>query len=132
MVITQAQTDLFIQGYLTAALWSSSDTVDDETFFLDEFQWGDGVAEKLHADCIKFVNDNAEKLIEYSENVTHSEEYDAFELAGHDFWLTRSGHGAGFWDRGLGQLGQDLTNLTKTYSELYLYLGEDECVYTGL
>ena len=22
-----------------------------------------------------------------------------YEQAGHDFWLTRNGHGAGFWDR---------------------------------
>lgn len=25
---------------------------------------------------------------------------DWIEQAGHDFWLTRNGHGAGFWDRG--------------------------------
>jgi hypothetical protein len=24
---------------------------------------------------------------------------------GHDFWLTRNRHGAGFWDRGYGKLG---------------------------
>tara|TARA_R110002012_G_scaffold295739_1_gene492457 strand:+ start:107 stop:430 length:324 start_codon:yes stop_codon:yes gene_type:complete len=23
-----------------------------------------------------------------------------YEQAGHDFWLTRNGHGSGFWDRG--------------------------------
>ena len=31
------------------------------------------------------------------------------EQLGHDLWLTRCGHGAGFWDRGLGQLGDALT-----------------------
>ena len=35
------------------------------------------------------------------------------EQAGHDFWLTRNGHGAGFWDRGLGALGETLTKWAK-------------------
>ena len=29
-----------------------------------------------------------------------SEQYSAEDLAGHDFWLTRNGHGTGFWDAG--------------------------------
>lgn len=31
------------------------------------------------------------------------------ERAGHDFWLTRAGHGAGFWDR--RYTGPDLDTL---------------------
>lgn len=31
------------------------------------------------------------------------------EHAGHDLWLTRNRHGAGFWDRGRGILGEQLT-----------------------
>lgn len=30
---------------------------------------------------------------------------------GHDLWLTARGHGVGFWDRGLGALGDALTRL---------------------
>lgn len=37
------------------------------------------------------------------------------ELFGHDFYLTREGHGAGFWDRGLGDLGDYLTGIAKSY-----------------
>ncbi len=41
---------------------------------------------------------------------------EAESYAGHDFWLTRSGHGAGFWDRGLtGGLGERLTEASKAY-----------------
>lgn len=32
---------------------------------------------------------------------------------GHDLYLTREGHGAGFWDRGLGELGDYLTQRAK-------------------
>ena len=42
---------------------------------------------KAKKDCEAFFNAN-EKMIEAD-----------FSQAGHDFWLTRNGHGAGFWDR---------------------------------
>jgi hypothetical protein len=51
------------------------------------------------------------------------------EMIGHDFWLTRCGHGAGFWDRGLGEQGDRLTDITKTYGGRDLYLGDDGLVY---
>lgn len=37
--------------------------------------------------------------------------------AGHDFMLTRQGHGTGFWDRGLGDKGDRLTRHAKVYGE---------------
>lgn len=42
-------------------------------------------------------------------------QYDRNELFGHDFYLTREGHGAGFWDRGLGDLGDYLTRIADSY-----------------
>lgn len=36
--------------------------------------------------------------------------------------LTRNGHGAGFWDRGLGALGTELTNACKPYGGVDLYI----------
>ena len=47
------------------------------------------------------------------------------EALGHDFWLTRNGHGAGFWDRGLGELGDRLTGLAKPYGTVDLYITDD-------
>jgi hypothetical protein len=52
------------------------------------------------------------------------------DMVGHDFWLTRNGHGAGFWDRGLGERGQWLTDMAKPFGSAYLYVnnsGEVEC-----
>jgi len=45
---------------------------------------------------------------------------------GHDLWLTRNHHGAGFWDRGLGKLGDDLTLLAHSLGESELYVGDDD------
>lgn len=50
------------------------------------------------------------------------------EQAGHDFALTRNGHGAGFWDRGLGAQGDRLTEACRPYGEQSLseYLPEPD------
>lgn len=48
---------------------------------------------------------------------------------GHDLWLTAQGHGAGFWDRGLGKLGDRLTEAAKTLSLGDAYRGDDGLVY---
>lgn len=45
--------------------------------------------------------------------------------AGHDLWLTRNRHGAGFWDRGLGDVGRKLTALAHPYGDSYVYVGND-------
>ena len=44
-----------------------------------------------------------------------------YSHAGHDFWLTRNGHGAGFWDGDWGAFGPDLTREARTYGEIYTY-----------
>jgi hypothetical protein len=49
--------------------------------------------------------------------------------AGHDFWLTRNGHGAGFWDRGLGERGDLLTKWAQSFGDADLYIGDDGLVY---
>lgn len=45
------------------------------------------------------------------------------EMIGHDFWLTRNGHGAGFWDRGLGDVGIKLTEICKEFNQLNVFDG---------
>ncbi len=44
---------------------------------------------------------------------------------GHDFWLTRNHHGAGFWDRGLGERGDRLTKAAQAYGGIDLYVNAD-------
>lgn len=50
-------------------------------------------------------------------------------MVGHDFYMTRNGHGVGFWDRGLGELGTWLTGICKPFGEAYAYVGDDGSVY---
>lgn len=43
---------------------------------------------------------------------------------GHDLWLTRNGHGAGFWDRGLGELGDNLSDHARIMGEACTYVAD--------
>lgn len=65
----------------------------------------------------------AKRVIRYAERET---------MMKHDFWLTRNGHGAGFWDRtelDADELGDRLTVLAKEFGAVDLYQGDDRLLY---
>jgi hypothetical protein len=118
---------IFVLSYLGTALWSSSDTNaeegDDESLeskgYTVEDISEDGF-DSARTDCLAFYESHGH-LFEGKE-----------EQAGHDFWLTRNGHGAGFWDRPevYGQkAANELTKASKPYGESYLYVGDDGEIY---
>lgn len=47
----------------------------------------------------------------------------------HDFWLTRCGHGCGFWDGDYGHIGDRLTEAAKKFGNVDLYVGDDGKIY---
>lgn len=54
------------------------------------------------------------------------------EQAGRDFWFTRNGHGVGFWDRGLGEVGDKLSNACgwrTSFQQVDSYVGDDGLIY---
>jgi len=53
--------------------------------------------------------------------------------AGHDFVLTRNGHGAGFWDGDWRDTpyANMFENGSKAYGEFNLYLGDDGKIYAS-
>src|SRR5271157_4060533 len=120
--------DAFTRAYIEAALWSTVDDLDEP---LDQnYDAGDIDSETLAemaTDCRKFQAENAADLALYD-----SPQWTAAELGGHDFWLTRNGHGCGFWDRN-GILPEDagerLTAAAEKYGEVYLYVGDDGLIY---
>lgn len=48
---------------------------------------------------------------------------------GHDLVLTANHHGAGFWDRGLGDRGQRLTDAAHPHGSIDAYLGADRFLH---
>jgi hypothetical protein len=82
----------------------------------------------MTADCKRFQEENAEDLLDANYNhATHSDD----EMGGHDFWLTRNGHGAGFWDGELGDIGDRLTEASKAFGEVCLTVCDDGEIYHG-
>jgi len=108
--------------YLIAALWTSQN---EEEFLDDIYDIYDFAEESV---------ENAEKDLNKFKELCDHGKLNPFESMtegqfGHDFWLTRNGHGAGFWDRGLGKLGDKLTYLCKACGESDCYIGDDGKVY---
>lgn len=118
--MTSLHDDAFT-AYVECALWSS--TTGDGTPMDDDFGPDDISTESLdemRADLVDFIDANATDL-------------EGMEPAqiGHDFWLTRNRHGAGFWDRGLGERGDRLTKAAHVYGACDLYVGDDGKVYAS-
>jgi len=114
--------DGIIKGYVDAMFWTEEE---------NEIGSDTTIADLAPETITSLVND-----IKKFFNVTHEllnktpDDY-SYEQAGHDFWLTRNGHGAGFWDRGLGDLGDKLTEVSKQFGESYFYKGDDGKLYVG-
>jgi hypothetical protein len=54
------------------------------------------------------------------------------ESAGHDFWLTRCGHGAGFWSGDWKEPhASALYALSKEFGNVDLYVGDDGKIYAS-
>lgn len=115
-----AALDEFTQGYIEAMFWTETGTGDDEQLEHASFAELDQDAlAAIIADCEEFQYENRADLDEAFDN-GRIKGYDA-KAAGRDFWLTRNRHGAGFWDRGLGGVGNTLSDAAKGYSTRYIY-----------
>lgn len=105
-----------VKHYLITALWSSNDeegTPFDENFGVEDFS-GDSL-EKAIKDCEEFVKKAGDILDRYEDT-----------SIGHDFWLTRNRHGAGFWDGDYGKEdGEKLTEISESFGEINIHKGDD-------
>jgi hypothetical protein len=119
----ESMQDTFLQAYIAAALWSTTDESTPEG--CDPLDKNYGPADlapetlaTMKADCNKFQAENA-KVIEGRE-----------EQAGHDFWLTHCGHGAGYFDGDWPEAGDRLTAASHHFGEINLYVGDDGLIYS--
>lgn len=135
--------DYFTQAYIEAMFWTSEapGVSTEEWQATEDHNEGSipgdvgfddlapGTLEMIKTACAKFQDENRDDLEEaYTKFHSNGNAYDEAS-AGHDFWLTRNHHGVGFWDRGLGELGDRLTKASHGYGEVDCYLGDDDLVY---
>lgn len=116
--------DTFTRAYIECALWSSADNGSPDG--LGGAETIDDLAPetlaRMVADCAAFKGAHGDRFADDSQ-------------AGHDYWLTRNRHGAGFWDRGDDSYSAAdralLTEAAHADGSCDLYVGDDGLIYAA-
>ena len=106
--------DQFTRAYIECALWSSTDNSDESGGLPLDKNYGE--ADITIASLKKMIKDCADFQVECATDLAQA---GSDPQNGHDFWLTRNGHGAGFWDRDYGDVGDRLSEACKAYGECW-------------
>lgn len=115
--ITDEEATEALQAYQAAVLWT--ETSDMGNFF--DLSFSEVAQETIRGQVMEFITSNVEHIRPFLE-VTGLD----WAQIGHDFWLTRNRHGAGFWDRGAAGPAVDaLVESAHAYGEQSLVIGDD-------
>lgn len=109
-----------VRGYIEAAMWTLTDEDGEPLDYLGLHDIAAETIERARQDCAEFEEANRHHMDD-----TGADD----EQHGHDFWLTRNGHGAGFWDRGYGAIGDQLTTAAQLFGSADWYVGDDGLIY---
>jgi hypothetical protein len=123
-----------VESYLRTALWTWSDA-DGQAPLAGNAEDVE-VCQVFDLRSIVLATDDCRSFCEYVEDFAESgtiEDTAARQAlaamepaqAGADFWLTREGHGTGFWDRGLDTAGRCLADAARTFGEASLDVTND-------
>lgn len=120
MTFNAKNLNAFIAGYLEALFFADTATNSDgETVEnLVGLDLSTIAMDECRQDCARFLDLAGQKVM---LAIAGSDGYDHAQ-AGRDFWFSRQGHGVGFWDRGLGLVGDDLHNVAEHFGEKHLYI----------
>lgn len=115
--------EAMLAAYVTCALWSSNDESDDNGGEPMDRNYSETdidakTMDHMRQDCSSFLETNRDDIgIRCAD-------------AGHDLWLTRNHHGAGFWDGDWAKdVGKRLTAAAHQMGERDLYVGDDGVIY---
>ena len=90
--------DEFTRGYVEAAIWLLDEDVVRKAGGISHVDIPEETLKDMAADCRNFQAANQADLDILCAATANGSPYTAAR-AGHDLWLTRNGHGAGYWDR---------------------------------
>jgi len=130
MTPSEAQFEEFFGAYIECALWSETDENGnplDKRF--ERKHIAPDSLQRMRDDCVKFWEANSAKVDgNYIGSARDSRDA---QHAGHDFWLTRNCHGAGFWDGSwCDEVSDDLDKAAHEFGECNLYIGDDRKVHS--
>lgn len=123
-----------LKGYLEAALWTEEERLKDE--YENEFNYSDEI--DLGSFSVDDLDDNS-KIQAYIDinrfiwdsgvdAIKEAIEVNGLFKLGMDIWLTRNGHGAGFFDHGY-ENEESLMKSAEKLKGVDLYLGDDLKLY---
>ncbi len=122
-----AYVEAAVSAYIEAALWTTPLYPEDgsEPLGCLDSEYG---PEDIAPESLEAIRADVEAFV--LANWVDLAGMDAGQ-AGHDFLLTRDHHGAGFWDRGLGDSGDRLTSASHPYGDSGLYVGDDGQIHVS-
>jgi hypothetical protein len=107
--------EIILEHYLGCALWTNEE--------LDNFSILD-----IEEESKEQAKKDIEAFLEKIKPLETEGEIECPEQIGHDFWLSRNGHGTGFFDR-MEDVYQDqqdvLQEIAKTFPEVNIFLGNN-------
>jgi hypothetical protein len=110
-----------LKGYLTCALWTDEENLKES----DENVWLS--AENITDESIADAKDDIVRFLDLAGDSV--KDLDSSGL-GHDIWLTRNGHGAGFFDRGYdSHTTKRLMAAADALGVKDIYVGDDSRIY---
>lgn len=121
--------DEFTTAYIECMLWSTNDESTpeggnplDDNFGIEDID--DDSLRDIIVDCAAFQKKHVNDIV--CENILDPEDCFDAKRAGHDFWLTRNGHGAGFWDgEWKEEAGKRMCETSDEVGEVCPYVGDD-------
>ena len=119
-----------LRGYLEAALWASGEDGEFDSMSIETDISPESIL-KSKEDLKMFLDKAGDEVYEarWGEFLTGEGSMTQDQI-GHDFFLTRNHHGAGFWDRGIGDVGDRLTNICKKFGVFDIYVGDNGEIYS--
>ena len=119
----------FVRMYVDTLLWSTCNEHGEP------FEDSHGLSDlspcamaRIVDDCIRFWHAVESAGIDLDAEILV--DVDPAERAAFHFWLTRNGHGAGFWDGDWSDdAGDRLTKLAEGFGEQWPYVGDDGLIY---
>jgi hypothetical protein len=137
----------FVQGYITCAFWLADPNPQSGEFHLDQELYEEcdnALKQKLVTEPHNWMKEHYQLICEaytsiptkgtpYSSGPNEGITSEQLEQAGHDLYLTRNGHGSGFWDRGEHPAFAALTKAAKAIGEQELWFActNSECKGDG-
>jgi hypothetical protein len=117
-ILTAGDLRTMVESYLESALWSSTDEDGQPLDKKHDYaSWSAEAMMRAQMDCEEFIAKAGDAIDDVS-----------WRSVGHDFWLTRNGHGAGFWDKEEvygPDMAQFLTAIAKDFPELHVWQDPD-------